>query len=151
MRPLGTRGLPFLALGLAVGAAPARAQEAGPDPLLVPPVVGNPEAAPAAPSRKGRAQPPLEAELRKRLKLSDAQAKSLGAILSQGERRVKAVRDDASLSEEDRNDRIRALVAASHDQIRALLTPTQQAVFDVLLPRPADPPPAPPLRFDSRP
>lgn len=72
--------------------------------------------------------------LSEKLNLTDAQRTQVKAILSAAEPQMKALRDNESLSEEDRRTQFQAMRKSTHDQIRALLTPEQQATFDAMPP-----------------
>jgi hypothetical protein len=80
-------------------------------------------------------------ELTQKLNLTADQQKSVGAALSSGREQLKALRDDDSLSDDDKRAKARELMGATRAQIRALLTPDQQAIFDKLPTRGQRPPP----------
>ncbi len=93
--------------------------------------------------------------LDEKLHLTDAQKQQITAIWSASEQKGKALREDDTLSKEDRRAKMGEIMKDSHDQIRALLTPEQQIAFDALPPEPrghrgppkgddAPPPPAEP-------
>ena len=93
--------------------------------------------------------------LKTALNLTDGQTKQVAAILKDQMKQGMAIRDDDSLSDDDKQAKIQASRKATHDKIRALLTPDQQKTFDALPPmgprgggrnpgNGAPPPPPPP-------
>lgn len=72
--------------------------------------------------------------LDEKLHLTDAQKQQITAIWSSSEQQGKALRDDSTLSKEDRRAKMGDIMKASHDQVRAVLTPDQQATFDAMPP-----------------
>ncbi len=114
-------------LGLAaLGAAPlVRADE----PVTTPPPAGERP-------HMDRAQK-MEHRLRmldEKLQLTDAQKQQITAAWSAAEAQRKALHDDATVAKEDRRAKMRDLAKATHDQVRAVLTPEQQKTFDALPP-----------------
>jgi len=73
-------------------------------------------------------------ELTQKLSLTDAQQQQVKAIWAASEEQGKALRDDDSLSREDRRAKMDAIMKSSHDQVRAILTPDQQKTFDAMPP-----------------
>jgi Spy/CpxP family protein refolding chaperone len=69
-----------------------------------------------------------------KLQLTDAQKTSIKPILEKAAQDMMALRDDESLSREDKRDKMMEIRKTSHDAIRALLTPDQQKTFDALPP-----------------
>ena len=68
----------------------------------------------------------------KRLKLtSDRQSQVLRVLMAQRDL-VKSVRDDSSLSHQDRHAKMQSIRADSESKIRALLTDDQKATFDLM-------------------
>lgn len=63
--------------------------------------------------------------LSEKLNLTDDQKAKLKPILQQ----MKAVREDSSLSEEQKRAKMKPIHESLHDQINAVLTPEQQAKF----------------------
>ena len=72
--------------------------------------------------------------LDEKLSLTDAQKQQITAIWASSEQQGKALRNDDTLSKEDRRAKMGEIMKASHDQIRALLTPDQQKTFDAMPP-----------------
>ena len=83
-------------------------------------------------------------ELTAKLNLTADQQKTVGEAIKSGREQMKAVRDDDSLSDDDKRAKSRELMAATRAQIRALLTPDQQAIFDKMPTRGGRPPGPPP-------
>jgi hypothetical protein len=71
-------------------------------------------------------------DLTAKLGLSADQQKGIGAIIDSSHSQAKALRADDSLSKDDKRAKMRAIMASTHDQIRAALTADQQKVFDAL-------------------
>lgn len=65
--------------------------------------------------------------LTEKLNLTDEQRTKLKPILQDQAQQLKAVHDDASLTPEQRNAKMKAIHASFHDQVNAVLTPEQQA------------------------
>ena len=127
---------PSLAL---VAAAPiARGQDAPPPPAA--PGGGDEQPAPP-PHHHGRG--PTAEQLKAKLNLTDAQFTQVSAIFAKQRQGMIALHEDDTLSDDDRRDKMMALMKSSHDEIRALLTPDQQKIFDTLTPpRHGGPPPS---------
>ena len=73
-------------------------------------------------------------QLAEKLQLTDAQKAQIKPILETAAQQGMALRDDESLSKEDKRAKMAAIRKTSHDQIRALLTPDQQKTFDAMPP-----------------
>jgi hypothetical protein len=73
-------------------------------------------------------------ELTQKLNLTADEQKTVGAIIKNGRSQMQELRDDDSLSKEDRRAKMRAISASTHDQIRAGLTADQQKLFDAMPP-----------------
>jgi Spy/CpxP family protein refolding chaperone len=69
------------------------------------------------------------------LNLTDDQKAKVAAILKDDQEKGQAIRNDSSLSREDRRAKMMDLMKDSQTRIRALLTPEQQQKFDAM-PRP---------------
>jgi Spy/CpxP family protein refolding chaperone len=82
-------------------------------------------------------------DLTQKLNLTADQQKSVGDAIKTSRDQMKAIRGDDSLSDDDKRAKSRELTAATRAQIRALLTPDQQAIFDKLPTRGQRPPPPP--------
>ncbi len=73
--------------------------------------------------------------LTEKLNLTADQQTKIKAIWKQSAEQGKAMRDDPAnkdLSREERRAKREAMMKANHDQVRAVLTPEQQAIFDKL-------------------
>jgi periplasmic protein CpxP/Spy len=67
--------------------------------------------------------------LSEKLNLTDDQKAKLKPILQDQMQQMKAVREDSSLSEEQKRAKMKSIHESLHDQINAVLTPEQQAKF----------------------
>lgn len=85
-----------------------------------------------------------------KLNLTDAQVTQVTAIIRAGMQQAVAIHRDDTLSDEEKMTKMEESRLATRAQIRAVLTPAQQAIFDAMPahprgPRPAgDAPPPPP-------
>jgi Spy/CpxP family protein refolding chaperone len=144
MNPQKVVRLYLLSAALAIPAAVSFAQDSTSQPP--PPVPAAPDASPGEgaqpPPHRRRGGYSLE-DLTQKLSLTADQQKSVGAAINSGRDQMKALRDDDSLSDDDKRAKGRELMAATKAQIRALLTPDQQAIFDKLPTRGQRPPPPP--------
>jgi Spy/CpxP family protein refolding chaperone len=124
-----------IAAGLAVAALPAA--RAADD---TPPAPGgqNTPGQTTRPERRGPRMDPAERlqRLSEVLNLTDDQKAKIASILKDDQEKGQAIRNDSSLSREDRRAKMMDLMKDSQAQIRALLTPEQQQKFDAM-PRPA--------------
>jgi len=124
------------AASLALAALPVAraADESQPPPPAPPPPAGewNHEGRP----RKGPGDPREQLErMKTALSLTAEQAAQVEAIFKENAPKREALRDDTSLSQEDRFAKMMALRKESETKVRALLTPEQQQKFDAM-PRP---------------
>jgi periplasmic protein CpxP/Spy len=67
--------------------------------------------------------------LSEKLNLTDDQKAKLKPILQDQMQQMKAVREDSSLSQDQKQAKIKSIHESFHDQINAVLTPEQQAKF----------------------
>jgi periplasmic protein CpxP/Spy len=67
--------------------------------------------------------------LSEKLNLTDDQKAKLKPILQDQMQQVKAVREDTSLSQEQKRAKMKSIHESLHEQINAVLTPEQQAKF----------------------
>jgi len=67
--------------------------------------------------------------LSEKLNLSDDQKAKLKPVLQDNMEQIKAVREDSSLSEEQKHAKLKSIHESMHGQINAMLTPEQQAKF----------------------
>jgi protein CpxP len=132
-RLLGLRRALLLAAGLMLLSASASqliAQEAPPSP--------------PAPSHHARVRTTLDDRVKvfaKQLDLSDQQQTAVKRILEQRQRDTLRIRQDASLSGEERIARFRALQDQTAERIRAVLTEEQKKKYDPLAVRRIQPSP----------
>ena len=66
-------------------------------------------------------------EMQQRLDLSEAQAEQVRAIFEENLSKMKAVKDDASLSEDQKREQLKELSAARREKLAEILTPEQKA------------------------
>jgi hypothetical protein len=71
-------------------------------------------------------------ELTEKLSLTADQQKTVGAIIADTDGQLKALREDDTIDREAKRPKMRTIVEAARGQIRAALTPAQQAIFDTL-------------------
>jgi len=67
--------------------------------------------------------------LSEKLSLTDDQKAKLKPILQDQMQQMKAVREDSSLSQEQKRAKMQSIHESLHDQINAVLTPEQQVKF----------------------
>jgi len=67
--------------------------------------------------------------LKESLKLTDEQAEKIKAVLAKNQEKMKALREDTSLSQEDRRAKMRENAEAVDAEIKPILTPEQQAKY----------------------
>jgi len=87
-----------------------------------------------------------------KLGLTDDQVSKITDIVKAQGKAMQDIRNDDSLSDDDKRDKFNELRKSTREQVRAILTPDQQKIFDTLPPlgrrRPppdgGTPPPAPP-------
>ncbi len=73
-------------------------------------------------------------QLDEALHLTAEQKTQIQAIWDKTEEQGRALRKDKSVPREQRREKMREAMKAAHDQVRALLTPEQQKIFDTLPP-----------------
>jgi hypothetical protein len=73
-------------------------------------------------------------ELTGKLGLSADQQKRIGAIIDAGRGQARALRNDDSLSWDDKRGKMKEIARSTREQIRAALNPDQQKAFDALPP-----------------
>ena len=78
--------------------------------------------------KAGSAEQHLQ-NLTEKLNLTDDQKAKLKPIVEDQMRQMKAVRQDSSLSEDQRRAKMKSIHESLHDQINAVLTPEQQGKF----------------------
>jgi len=134
--------LPLLGIlaGFALPASTALSDGAANPPPPPPPAPPAQQESPAgageAPAPRHRMGPGYSLEeLTGRLGLSADQQKRIGALIDAGRSQARALRNDDSLSWDDRRGKVREIARSTREQIRAALTPDQQKAFDALPPR----------------
>jgi hypothetical protein len=141
MKPFPVVPLSLFSIGLALFASSGRADDQANPPAPTPAVPASPQVTPgegAQPTptpmpRHKRMRPgyALE-ELTEKLGLTAEQQKTVGAAIDSGRSQAKALRGDDSLSKDDKHEKMMEIMKATHDQIRADLTPDQQKIFDTM-------------------
>ena len=144
MKPFTFRSIFALAAGLVLGASATRADDATVPPPTPPNAQASPEGGGGHPGKRGMRPEYLLADLTQKLSLTADQVTAVGAILDSGRAQGKAVHADTTLSREDMHQKMQAIRAATRQQIRAALTPAQQAIFDTLPQHGGKRPPPPP-------
>ena len=144
MKPFPIRSLLILSAGLGLAAAAARADDASAPPATPPNAQTSPEAGGGHQGKRRMRAEYLLADLTQKLSLTADQVTAVGAILDSGRAQGKAVHADTTLSREDMHQKMQAIRAATRQQIRAALTPAQQAIFDTLPQHGGKRPPPPP-------
>ena len=66
-------------------------------------------------------------DMQQRLNLTDAQAEQVKGIFEENFSKMKAVKDDASLTDVQKRDQLKELSAARRDKLAEILTPEQKA------------------------
>jgi Spy/CpxP family protein refolding chaperone len=134
------------ALGLA-GAAPLFAQDA-PAPAPAPDASAP---APAQDDRRAQMKKMMEKRLQQmkdKLSLTDAQVAQVKDLFKNQFSEMQKIREDDSLSDDDKKAKAKELMKSTREQIRDLLTDDQQKIFDTM---PQGPRPHPPGGGDAPP
>jgi hypothetical protein len=136
MKPNSALSLALLSAGLALSFSQARADDAS-GPPVSPPAPSSPDTSPenGAPPPPRHRHPPrgfVLGELTAKLNLTSAQQKTVGGILQSEGGQLKELRADQTLSQEDKRAKMQEIRQSTRAQIRAALTPAQQAIFDTL-------------------
>jgi hypothetical protein len=137
MKPSSLFSLSLLSAGIVLSLASARA-----DDPSTPPV---PPAAPAGPDTspgEGTPTPPAHhrrmhpafvlGELTAKLSLTPDEQKTVGGIIADTDGQLKALREDDSIAREDKRAKMKTIIETARGEIRAVLTPAQQAIFDTI-------------------
>ena len=85
-------------------------------------------------AERGKRREHRLAQLDEKLHLTDAQKTQIQGIWSTAEQQGKALRDEAAGASDDRRAKMRETMKATRDQVRAVLTPDQQKIFDAMPP-----------------
>jgi protein CpxP len=127
----------LMALVLGFAQFPVRAQ----DEATAPPPPA--DQAPAGGRRAGAAA--QMQRMKDKLNLTDDQVSQVKQIMKDQRSQGQALRQDDSLSNDDRRAKMQGLMKTTHDKIRALLTDDQQKIYDTMpMPGPGRRPPGPP-------
>lgn len=143
-----TTRLLLAALTLGLSAAAFVRAEDQPPPPATPPPPASPAAGEGQHRGGGRMSPEATLQrLSERLNLTDDQKAKILPLLQDQADQAKAIMRDESISREERREKMRPIMEATHEKIRALLTAEQQEKFDKMHDRgPGDrkgpPPPA---------
>jgi Spy/CpxP family protein refolding chaperone len=143
MNPNKALRLSLLSIGLALPVAAVFAQDTANQPAPPPPSAPDTSPGEGAPPPHRRGGGYVLEDLTQKLSLTADQQKSVGDAIKSGREQMKALRDDDSLSDDDRRAKGRELMASTKAAIRALLTADQQAIFDKLPTRGGHRPPPP--------
>jgi hypothetical protein len=136
MKPSSLFSAALLSAGIALSLASARADDPSNPPVPPPPATpDNPPAdntQPPPPHHRRMRAAFVLGELTEKLSLTPDQQKMVGAIIVDNDKQLKALREDDSIPNEDKRAKAQAILSATRGQIRAALTPAQQAIFDTL-------------------
>jgi hypothetical protein len=126
--------LSLLSAGLVFSLASARADDPA-NPPVPPPTPASPDTPPAdgAPQHHKRMHPAFVlGELTAKLGLTADQQKTVGGFIKDCDGQLRSLRGDDTLSKEDKRAKMMSILSATRAQIRGVLTPDQQAIFDTL-------------------
>jgi hypothetical protein len=135
MNPKSLFALSLATAALAVSQAPLRAQDATiqpAPPTLDTPPASNTQNPPPAGHRHGGREGYNLTQLTEKLGLTVDEQKVIGPIVNSARSQGKEVREDQSLSHEDKRAKMKAIAETARTQIRAALTADQQKLFDAL-------------------
>ena len=65
--------------------------------------------------------------MKETLNLSDEQAEKVKAVFAKNQEKLKALREDQSLSQDDRRTKMREIFQGMEEDLKPILTPEQQA------------------------
>jgi hypothetical protein len=129
--------LSLLSAGIALSLASARADDPS-SPPVPPPAPAGSATTPAdgttpPPAHHRRMRPAFVlGELTEKLNLTPDEQKTVGSIISDCDGQLKTLREDDTVAREDKRAKMKSIVEATRGQIRAVLTPAQQATFDAM-------------------
>ena len=136
MTPKSLFALTLAASGLVLSQASLRAEDTtvqpAPPSLDTPPPADTPQGPPPGGHKHGGREGLKLAELTEKLGLTADEQKVIGPIINTARSQGKEVRDDQSLSREDKRAKMKGIMETARSQIRAALTPDQQKLFDAL-------------------
>ncbi|MHA3774734.1 hypothetical protein ACXR0O_24695 [Verrucomicrobiota bacterium sgz303538] len=77
-------------------------------------------------ARRGQRTPEEQVKaMKETLKLSDEQAEKVKAVFAKNQEKMKALREDQSLSQEDRRTKMREMFQSIEEELKPILTPEQ--------------------------
>jgi hypothetical protein len=130
MNPSRIARLSLLSAGLVLSLACVRADDPS-TPPVPPPTPADGQTPPPPHHRHMRAAFVL-ADLTAKLGLTPDQQKTVGTLIANNDGQLKALREDDSVSKEDKRANMMTIISTTRGQIRAALTPDQQKIFDAL-------------------
>ena len=106
----------LLAMGIAIGAPTGQNEPQAPDATKAP---------------RGHADPNRQLKmLTKRLNLTDDQQKQILPVLTDRQQQFESIRNDSSLSPDDRREKMKALREDSDAKIKAVLNDNQKQTYE---------------------
>ncbi|MCE9610355.1 MAG: hypothetical protein K8R23_09200 [Chthoniobacter sp.] len=116
--------------GLLAASTTLRAEDpVPPTPPVNPPAgkagIKEGEPGPGRPNRPGGERGDRLEMMKQQLGLTPDQIEKLKPIFAKDAEQMKAIRDDAALSREQKGEKMRAIFQASREQVQAILTPDQ--------------------------
>lgn len=113
--------------GLLAATTPLRAEDpVPPTPPVNPPAgVKEGEPGPGHPGRPGGQRGDRLAMMKEKLGLTAEQVEKLKAIFAKDAEKIKAFREDAALTDEQKREKMRAFFQASMEAVKSVLTPDQ--------------------------
>lgn len=113
--------------GLLAATTPLRAEDpVPPTPPVNPPAgVKEGEPGPGRPGRPGGQRGDRLELMKEKLGLSAEQVEKLKVIFAKDAEKIKAFREDASLTDEQKREKMRAFFQASMEELKTVLTPEQ--------------------------
>jgi Spy/CpxP family protein refolding chaperone len=130
LKPTMKNQLTILALataGLLAATNQLRAEDPVPPtpPVNPPPAVKEGEPGPGRPARPGGQRGDRLEMMKEKLGLSAEQVEKLKALFARDFEKMKAIREDATLSDEQKREKARAIFGGSAGEMKAVLTPEQ--------------------------
>lgn len=142
MKPSFNSLLAFVALGLApvlpvafgqdMSTPPPAPADAPPPPPADAPPPAPSDQTPPPPNRRPPQRGYNLKALTEQLKLTDDQVTKVKELLKTQREQGRAIREDTTLSDEDKRSKNMDLMKSTRDQLRALLTEDQQKQFDAM-------------------
>jgi Spy/CpxP family protein refolding chaperone len=130
----GRRIAAVAAIGMALSGVAAMAQDSAPPPPPMQDQQGPPpDGMHGGPGMRGRGPERQTEMLTKQLNLTPDQVTQVKAIDADAMQQAKALRDDTSLSQDDRRSKMMTIHEGAQAKIRALLTDDQKTKFDAMV------------------